>query len=342
MKNISELRQDIVSGDWVVIATGRGRRPHDFAKKDGDHWWNKQKKNCPFDQLLDSAFYVIMKNGEVHKLSKKNRQSLEKNWFLQIVPNKFPAFGKGVCAVERKMGPYRWEDGVGFHEVVITRSHEKSIISMENSEVEYLVRAFRDRYIELKDEDCIQYISMFHNHGPEAGASMAHPHSQIIAVPVMPPDVGRSIKGSAVYYHKNKKCVHCVMVEFEKREKSRIVYENEEFITFAPFASRTAFEMRIFPKKHSPTFESVHNSEISYLAEALKSSLLKLSKGLNGPSFNFFIHTSPAGNTEALRHYHWHMEILPKTAIWAGFEISTGIDISTIAPEKAAAFLRKI
>ncbi|KKS37358.1 MAG: hypothetical protein A3G49_01730 [Candidatus Sungbacteria bacterium RIFCSPLOWO2_12_FULL_41_11] len=342
MKNISELRQDIVFGDWVVIATGRGRRPHDFAKKDGDHWWKRQKKNCPFDELIDSAFYVALKSGEVHKLSKKNKTVLEKNWFLQIIPNKYPAFGKGICAVQRKIGPYFWEDGVGFHDVIITRAHEKSVALMSQKEADILIRAYRDRYLQLKDEDCVEYVSIFHNHGPEAGASIAHPHSQVIAISVVPPDVGRSIKGSAVFYHKNKKCVHCVMIDFEKREKIRIIYENEKFVVFAPFASRTAFEVRVFPKKHSPNFESIHNSEITFLADALKMALAKLCKGLGNPSYNFFIHTSPAANIEALRHYHWHIEILPKTAIWAGFELGTGIDISSIAPEKAASFLRKI
>ena len=342
MKNISELRQDIVSGDWVVIATGRGRRPHDFAKKDGDHWWNRQKKNCPFDELIDSAFYVALKDGDIHRPSGKTVSFLKKEWFLQVVPNKFPAFGKGICAVARKDGPYRWEDGVGFHDVVITKKHEHSVALMSTKETEVLVRAYRDRYIQLKDEDCVEYISIFHNHGPEAGASVAHPHSQIIAIPVVPPDVGRSIKGSASYFHEHKKCVHCVMIDFEMRNKKRIVYMNKEFVAFAPYASRTAFEVRIFPKLHAPTFGSIHNSEITYFADALQKVLAKLHKGLGDPSYNFFIHSAGVGHTEALAHYHWHMEILPKTAIWAGFELGTGIDISSIAPEKAALFLRSI
>ena len=270
MRSISELRQDIVSGDWVVIATGRGRRPHDFARKDRDHWWLKQKKGCPFDELIDSAFYVSLKDGEIHKLSKKNRSVLEREWFLQIIPNKYPAFGKGVCAIDRKVGPYHWEDGVGFHDVVVLRDHEKTLANLSLNGAETFIRAYRDRYRQLKDEDCVQYISIFHNYGPEAGASVAHYHSQIIALPVVPPDVGRSIAGSAKFFHKNKKCVHCVMIDFEKKEKRRLVYENEKFIAFAPYASRTAFEVRVFPKAHSPTFESLHNSEIVFFADALK------------------------------------------------------------------------
>lgn len=341
MRNISELRLDIVSGDWVVIATGRGKRPHDFGKKRGDHWWKRQKKSCPFEKLLPEALYVSLKNGDIHKPTHKNVSFLKRDWFLQIVPNKFPAFGRGVCAVRRRAGPYFWEEGVGFHDVVVTRSHEQSLALMSKDEVEMVIRAYRDRYIQLKDDDCVEYVSIFHNHGPEAGASIAHPHSQIISIPVIPPDVGRSIKGSADFFRKHKKCVHCLMIEHELEDGIRVIYEDEKFIAFVPYASRTAFEVRIFPKEHLPTFGSIHNSEITYLARAVKTVLGKLYKGLNNPSYNFFIHTSPVVHTATFQHYHWHLEILPKTAIWAGFELSTGIDISTIAPEKAAAFLRK-
>lgn len=341
MRSKSELRQDIVSEDWVTIATGRGRRPNDFIARSKDHFW-KKTKNCPFEKMLDKSFYVVLNNGEVHRPSQKNKLLLQKNWFLQIFPNKFPAFSHGTCGVARKEGPYSWEDGVGFHDVVITRNHEKTIAFMGQKEVESIIHAYRYRYLELKDDDCVQYISIFHNHGPEAGASLAHPHSQIIAIPVVPADVGRSIRGSANFFHKNKRCVHCVIIAFEKKEKKRVIYENERFIAFAPFASHAAFEIRIFPKAHMPMFESINHEDISYFADVLRISLRKLYHGLGNPSYNFFIHTAPAYDTKEFEHYHWHLEILPKTAVWAGFELGTGIDISTIAPEKAAAFLRKL
>ncbi len=341
MKNISELRQDLVSGDWVVIATGRGRRPHDFAKNRARQS-PKTKDACPFEGLVDTALYVSLKNSEIHTISQKSYELLKRDWFLQVIPNKYPAFGKGLCSVSRKNGPYSEEDGVGFHDVVVTRDHNRSIASMKTEEVAMIIRAYRDRYLQLKDSDCIEYVSIFHNHGPEAGASIAHPHSQIIGIPVIPPDVGRSIAGSAQYFKKNKRCVHCVMVAFERKAKVRIIYENDLFIAFAPYASRTAFEIRIFPKKHSSLFEAIHNNAVKDFADVVRICLVKLYKGLGDPPYNFFIHTAPASDSRMFEHYHWHMEILPKTAIWAGFELGTGIDISSIAPEKAAAFLRKI
>ena len=210
------------------------------------------------------------------------------------------------------------------------------------SEVESVISSYRARYLALKDEDCVEYISIFHNHGPEAGASIYHPHSQLIATPVIPPDVGRSLKGSASFAHAHHgRCVHCAMLAFERQDRRRIVYENKEFIAICPYVSRSAFEVRIFPKAHNPRFEISHDDDLPYIADALKVALAKIYKALDNPSHNFFLHTSPTSPTKEFNHYHWHMEIIPKTAVWAGFEISTGMDIATVAPERAAEMLRK-
>lgn len=342
MKHISELRQDIVTGEWVVVATGRARRPIEFAKKATVGVKKAKKKDCPFEQLSPTALLVYDKKGEPFRLTGKNKTYLERNWWVETIPNKYPAFGHGTCAVERKEGPYRWQDGVGFHEVIVTRDHNRSIAEMNTREIESIIRTYRDRYLALKDDGCVEYISIFHNHGSEAGASVSHPHSQIIAIPVIPPDVGRSLRGSAEYFHREKKCVHCTMLEFELRAKRRIAYANKDFLVFAPFVSRQAFEIRIFPRRHNPEFETIGDAEITTAAYALRTALAKLSRGLRRPAYNFFIHTSPTAGGREFSHYHWHIEIIPKTAIWAGFEIGTGIEISTIAPEAATAFLKRI
>lgn len=326
----SELRRDLVSGDWVAIATGRAKRPHEFIET-RKQATKQPKEKCPFENLFRNALVVFAK-GENHST----------DWFVQVVPNKYPAFEKGACPVLQRTGPYQWMEGIGFHEVVITRDHQRSIALLKDSEVELMLRAYQDRYLVLKNEDCVEYVSIFHNHGPEAGATLMHPHSQIIAIPVIPPDVYRSIKGSAKYLHRHKSCVHCLIVKYELKKKERVVYENDHFVTLAPFASKTAFEMRIFPKEHHAHFESIPPRALSYLANALRVTLAKIYQGLKNPDYNFFIHTAPVRNSKEFDHYHWHMEILPKTATWAGFEIGTGIEISTITPEAAAKFLRKI
>lgn len=323
---ISELRQDLVSGEWIVIATGRAKRPHEFLKEKREVL-HQPKAGCPFEKLHTNSLSVY---------------SLDEEWWLEVVPNKYPAFGKGVCALFHRAGPYQWGDGVGFHEIVVTRDHERSIAQMSDEEAELVIRAYQDRYLALKGDDCVEYVAIFHNHGKLSGATISHPHSQIIAIPVIPPDIGRSLKGSAEFFHKNKTCVHCVALRYELKSKERIIYENDSFAVLAPFASKTAFEIRIFPKKHQPHFEVISSVERLLLGNALRVALAKLFWGLKNPDYNFFLHTAPTGDGREFHHYHWHFEILPKTAIWAGFEIGTGIEISSIAPETAAEFLREI
>lgn len=342
MKQISELRQDLVTGDWVVVATGRARRPNEFALVRTLEP-PQPRASCPFERLLPDAFLAFDHQGKAYRrLTRPIRRKLEREWWVEVVPNKYPAFGHGACAVERRHGPYRWQDGVGFHEVVITRDHNRPIAKMSVEETATVLRAYRDRYLALAKDECVRYISIFHNHGREAGASIWHPHSQIIAIPVIPPDVGRSLRGSAEFSKKHGTCVHCVMLDFERRESKRIVFKNRDFVVVCPFVSRQAFEVHIFPKRHNPQFETMGEPELASAAEALRAALAKIDRGLKGPAYNFFIHTAPIPDGVRARHYHWHIEIIPKTAVWAGFEIGTGIEISTIAPETAAAFLRKI
>lgn len=329
--SISELRQDIVSGDWVVIATGRAKRPQDFLRQKRARFL-QPKKDCPFEKQAANALLVYADDG-----LKKAEE-----WWVEVIPNKYPAFGKGVCSFSHRVGPYQWTEGVGFHEVVVTKDHRRSFANFSDEEAEMVVRAYQSRYLSLKDEECIKYISIFHNHGRQSGASVSHPHSQIIAIPVVPPDFGRSLRGSASYFKGKKSCIHCVELNYERQIRDRIIYQNDHFITLAPFASKTAFEIRVFPKEHRPHFEDISPPERLSLGNALRVVLGKLWKGLDDPDYNFFLHTAPTNSPGAYVYYHWHFEILPKTAIWAGFEIGTGIEISTITPETAAEFLRRI
>ncbi len=336
MVSISELRQDIVSGDWVLIATGRAQRPHEFVREKRLRF-AEPLSTCPFERRAEAPLLVFAHDD------KKNSSVAAEDWWVQVVHNKYPALGKGARLGTHRSGPYQWVEGIGFHEVVITRDHERSLGVMNDVEAELVVRAYQDRFLALRGERSVKYISIFHNHGREAGATVAHPHSQIIALPVIPADFGRSLRGSAAYHHARGRCVYCALVAYELKHKERLVYENGHYVVFAPFASKSAFELRLVPRRHSPRFEEIGVDERSALAGALRIALGKLHRGLKDPDYNFFFHTAPAGNSEPeFSHYHWHIEILPKTAIWAGFEIGTGIAISTIAPERAAEFLKNI
>ena len=292
----------------------------------------QSKKDCPFETLHKHVLVTYALDGGKGK----------ENWWVEVVPNKYPAFGKGDCVITRQSGPYLLRDGVGFHEVVVTRDHTRSLALMNDEEAELVVRVYQERYLALKEEGCVEYIAIFHNHGPKSGATITHPHSQIITLPVIPPDLSRSLKGSSRFFHKRQGCVSCLVLKHELKAKERVVYENLLFAVLAPFASKTAFELRIFPKRHAIHFEEMDSGTRFAFANALRTALGKLFYGIKDPDYNFFLHTAPVRDGKEFHHYHWHLEILPKTAIWAGFEIGTGIEISTISPEKAAEFLRKI
>lgn len=328
----SELRQDLVTGDWVVIATGRGKRPDEFALSKREAVVDNHEGSCIFCDPESSG-----QEKDVLIYATEND-----DWSLRVFPNKFPAFVRptGGAIRHQEEGPYFWMDSIGYHEVVVTRHHEKQIALLDKFRVAEIIDAYQDRYIDLMNKKSVNYIEIFHNHGREAGASISHPHSQLMAIPVTSPYVKGELDGAENYHKANKQCVYCTMVQWEKENAKRVIFENDDFLVFCPFASRAAFETWVVPKKHKPYFERMTEKEKISAGEALQSAIEKIYKALGDPAYNFYIHTSPCDGRD-YPHYHWHIEILPRTSVWAGFELSTGIEISTIAPEEAAEYLRK-
>ncbi len=325
----SELRQDIVSGDWVVIATGRAKRPDDFANFE----------RIKDDKGIGECFFEDPEASGQEKDVLIYHKS-DGDWSLRVFPNKYPAFTYGKMSHLASVGPYSVMPGIGYHELVVTRDHYRQMATMNEMEVAEVFDAYQDRFLEHMNKKSVNYVAIFHNHGREAGASIPHPHSQIMAIPVVAPYIKLELDGAEKYHKSNKHCVFCVMAEYESEEKSRIVFENEDFIAFCPFASRVAFEVHVMPKKHSPYFERITDDQKIKLAEVFSKSLGAIYKALNDPPYNFYIHSAPCDGKD-YPHFHWHIEILPHTSTWAGFELDTGIEISTLEPEDAAEFLRK-
>jgi len=324
----SELRQDIVTGDWVVIATGRGKRPDEFAHR--DHESNDIGiERCPFEnpEASEQEKDVLMYT------------SGDNQWTLRVFPNKYPAFSRGRMPKQLGEGPYFSMTGTGYHEVIVTRDHYNQLATMESWQVAEVLDAYQDRYLSLMKKKSVNYIQIFHNHGKESGASLSHPHSQLMAIPVVSPYIQLELTGAERYFRSTRKKVYSVMAEYESETKTRVVYENDAFIAFCPFASRTAFEVWVLPKKSSPYFERLRDQDKFLAAEVLRSALFAIYRGLGDPSYNFYLHTAPCDGRD-YPHYGWHIEILPKTSVWAGFELSTGIEISALEPEKAAEYLR--
>ncbi len=336
----SELRFDLSSKDWVVIATGRAKKPETF-KKEKRETKGVPQSQCPFcDLKKQESPTLIFSNGK--KIHFKSGNRIPKNWTTIVVPNKYPAFSPGKVLDKRIEGNlYQRMNAVGFHEVVITRDHKKQLAQFSIREIKEVIDVYQERYLELMKKKFVNHISIFHNHGREAGASVTHPHSQIITTPLIDIDLKKALLNSKEYRRANKKCVYCLMNDWEKKTKKRIVFENKDFLVLCPFSSKTAFEIIISPKRHFSYFEKITEKEKWQLAEAFKIALHTLHKALNDPAYNFYLHTAPCNGRGNYDYYHWHFTILPKTAIPAGFEIGTRMEISTIEPEKAAEYLRK-
>ncbi len=331
----SELRYDIASGEWVVIASGRAKRPEMF-KKERRKKEDSSEKECPFDDknMIKEKAITVFEDG-------KKVDEVTDNWSSVSIPNKFPAFLPAKDLNKRyENSLYLTMNAVGFHEVVITRDHYKSLGELSKEKVREVFALYRERYLELMKEDFVNYVSIFHNHGVEAGASIAHPHSQIITTPLIDIDLSKALLKVKKYQKDNSSCIYCRMNEWEMKRKERVVYENDLFLVVCPFASKAAFQTIISPKKHLSHFNKITEKELDYLGDAFQVALSKLYKGLNDPPYNFYLHCAPH---DGMNHdyYHWHWTILPKTSVSAGFELGARMEISTIKPEKAAEHLRK-
>lgn len=333
----SELRLDLISGDWVVIATGRAKRPEAF-KKEKRLKIKISKKDCPFCNIetQEKPVLIFASGKKIPFLGK-----IPANWTTIVIPNKFPAFLPQSKLEEKIEGNlYKTMNAVGYCELVVTKEHEKSLAQLPLERIKEIFDAYQERYLDLMKKKFVNYISIFHNEGLEAGATQPHPHSQIITSPLIDVDLKKALFNSKRYFEKNKKCIYCQMNDWERKVNKRIIFENENFLVICPFASKSAFEVIVSPKKHSSYFEEIQEKEKWQLSEAFQIALKKLYKGLNDPAYNFYLHTAPCDGKE-YPFYHWHWTILPKTSTWAGFEIGTRMEISTIEPEKAAEYLRK-
>lgn len=328
-RQLNEFRKDPVSGDWVLFATGR-RKGHESSPSSS----YTPKEGCPFEDVEGSGNEVI-----------KYYPSKE-NWSAVLIKNKYPSVIPGVCTPVRHKGPYELFDALGSHELLITKDHDIDFPQLSAQDAELVLSVLQDRYLEIAPQNCGQYISMFNNRGKEAGASIYHPHFQIISTPILPPDIMRSIAGSDKYYRQQGRKVHDMMIEWEVSEGKRIIEQNERFISLCPFVSKMPYEIRVFPKASSPCFEKTPKENIPDLAGILQSSLRRLDKVTNGLARNFFIHTAPVHEENmgavSSNSYHWHIEIFPHFSTSAGFEIGTGVVTNIVDPDEAARELRDV
>ena len=321
------LRQNVVTQDWVVIAPGRARRPDDFIRPKSVP--AKKRGKCPF--CLGTKGYKS--DQKLHTDSES----------IYVIKNSFPAFYDHTVTARSyypEEGFYRERQSVGDHEVVIIKDHNQKLTTFSKTLTSEMFSVIIERYNEIKKDDQVFSITPIYNHGPEAGASIEHPHAQIFASGIIANTVNREIDGAERYFSINGVCVFCDIIKHEKKEKTRLIYENDQFLAFSPFASRYPFEAWVIPKRHQSQFEKSTKNEIDELADAAMEILYKMEEILPGLSLNLFIRTLPTTMDEC-DFYHWYLEIAPRLTLFGGFELGSGVIINIIPPEKAAEYLRK-
>ena len=326
-----ELRKDPIMDRWVIISTERAKRPSDLTlEKPRVHGGF-----CPLcpgnEDKTPSEIMALREDGSLPDTP---------GWKLRVVPNKFPALVTSGQTAIRSEGRYEKMDGFGAHEIIIeTARHDVTALTMSTNDFANLLLTYRQRVSELLRDQRFQYVAVFKNYGEIAGASLEHPHSQLIALPVVPKRAMEKLNGSRRYFARVGRCAVCDMVRQELSDGRRLIFENDDYVAFTPFASRFPFETWLVPKRHEPAFELSAREHFGAMAEAMSIVLKKICQALNMPPYNYMLHTVPCVDS-ANTVYHWHFEIIPRLTRVAGFEWGSGFYINPTPPEQAARVLR--
>lgn len=326
-----QLRKDPVTDRWVIVAT---EREHLTAATRPEP--PRQQSFCPFcygnEDKTPAEILAYRRTG-----CGPNQQG----WKVRVVPNRFPALQIEGEISKTADGVYDRMSGVGVHEVIIEHpDHEAGFHTYTVADVEMILWAYRDRYMDLVGDRRFKYLLIFKNFGSSAGASLDHPHSQLIATPVVPKRVLEELHGAERYFGYKERCVFCDMVRQELDSGERVVAVNDRFVALCPFASRFPYELVVLPRFHASDFGALEADDIRLCAQVLREAMRRLLATLGRPAYNYMLHTSPADRRD-LEHYHWHIEVVPRLTRVAGFEFGSGFYATPVPPEEAARHLRE-
>jgi UDPglucose--hexose-1-phosphate uridylyltransferase len=336
---ISELRRDPTSGAWVAMASARSTRPSDFRIIHGE----QKKGTCPFCYGSEH-----MTPPEILALGREVEAPNAEGWQVRVVPNKFPAFSLDYDdsidvdpdALEQDR-LYVSIPAVGIHEVVVEApEHDSTFGTHSQSRMEDILTAIVMRFRALRQDNRVKYLQAFKNWGRAGGASLSHTHCQLIAVPIVPEIIQTEVDHAGQYKDRTGRCLYCDINEGEIEARERIIQESDHFLTFCPYASKFPYETWIVPKQHKASFEDISKDELSDLARTLRLIVGTFELAFDDVPYNIVWHTAP-WNGDFSAYYHWHLELLPRLATIAGFELGTGYYINPTAPEVAADALRE-
>ena len=326
-----ELRKDYVTDTWVVFAPDRAQRP---IETQGTVSLATSPEECPF-----CPGHEHMTPPEV--LAYPSDASDGSAWRVRCVPNRFPALTPDGEVRAKGDGLFLSLEGVGAHEIIVeTPDHTKDFSALAKGQIQEVLRAYAARTADLAQDPRLAYILIFKNHGAEAGATLFHAHSQLIATPMVPRRIQDELRGAEAFQAEEGACAYDRILQAELDASARIVLANEDFVALCPFASRFPFEVWVLPRAHRVHFEAISTRERRALASLLKDTLGRLNTLFRDPAFNWYIHTAPSDGGD-YAYYHWHLELTPRLSKRAGFERGTGFYINSVPPEDAARLLRK-
>ena len=334
----NEVRKDYFLNRWVVIAKERKKRPTDFVNNNSNLTNNGVCPLCPGNERVTPPAVLVYRSvdGAIKK-EQDTKEFIHKDWVLRVIPNLYPVFDS-TKKDEQINENFEAITAIGHHEVIVeSRCHDEDLSTARPSQLTHVINAYLDRIEELSKKTYVKHVAIFRNYGPESGASLAHPHSQLVTTPLVPSILQEELTASKNYWDKNNECKLCSVLKKEINS-SRFIWKNQSFAVFAPWASINPFEFWVVPKRHSSNMLSMSNCEVTDLAETMRVCFGGLRALLNDPSYNFGVHT--VLTEQAKDYYHWHLEVYPRLGKWGGFEKSTGMLINSVSPEYAASELR--
>lgn len=327
---MAELRREPITRMWVVVTTDHPKNPSDYLPFKPPYKVFDAKEPCPFcpgnEAMTPKELYAILEE--------------KGGWSVRVVPNKFPFFHIEGDFDRRPEGMYDVMEAIGAHEIVIeSPDHHQSLAGMDPDQIGKILLSYRERILDLKKDLRFMQFLVLKNY---PGIFNQHPHSHLVAMPVIPRRIDEEIWGVMDYYQRKERCIFCDMIKQELSDKKRIILETGHFLVFSPFASRYPFETWIVPKLHTPDFYFINEEEIGDLSFAIQSLFVRFYKLLSNPPYSLAFHTSPVQARFHRPEYHWHIEVRVRIGLREGFEWGTGFFINPTPPEEAARYLREV
>ena len=329
---MSEIRQNPITRDWVIIASHRAKRPNEFAQPG-------TRKTPPLPAHDPACPFCPGNEGpdELFRLAGDDQE-----WRLRVVTNKYPALSPHGQRDRTIDGIYRAMPAVGRHEVIIEhRDHHLATAQLAPDEIASILQVYRSRYATVRKDPRIEAIIIFKNHGERAGTSLRHPHSQLAATPIVPNEIRRRAEEAVRFYDDTGECIFCHTLRQELAARERIIVEREHVVAFVPYAAISPFHIWVFPRRHTSSFEQIRDVEITDLAHVLRLVLAKLHYGLGDPDYNYVVRSIPTYDGQT-SYFHWYLSIIPRVSRTAGFELGSGMFINPTRPEESAHFLRSV